>query len=45
MFTVHKAFPLMRDGAAIVLMGSTGGSEANAAMGIYGATKAAARSL
>jgi NAD(P)-dependent dehydrogenase (short-subunit alcohol dehydrogenase family) len=44
-FTVAKALPVLRDRASIVLMGSTGGSEANAAMGIYGATKAAARSL
>ena len=44
-FSVAKALPVLRDGASIVLMGSTGGSEANAAMGIYGATKAAARSL
>lgn len=44
-FTVQKALPVLRDGASIILMGSTGGSEANPAMSIYGATKAAVRSL
>src|SRR3984885_13789353 len=44
-FTVQKALPLLRDGAAIVLTGSTAGATGTAAFSIYGASKAAVRNL
>lgn len=44
-FTVQKALPLLRDGAAIVLTGSTAGVTGTAAFSVYGASKAAIRSL
>jgi NAD(P)-dependent dehydrogenase (short-subunit alcohol dehydrogenase family) len=45
LFTVQKALPLLRDGAAIVLTGSTAGSSGTPAFSVYGATKAAIRSF
>ncbi|MEE7491343.1 SDR family NAD(P)-dependent oxidoreductase [Methylobacterium oryzae CBMB20] len=45
LFTVQKALPLLRDGAAIVLTGSTAGSAGTPAFSVYSATKAAIRSF
>ncbi|MGW3244134.1 glucose 1-dehydrogenase [Streptomyces sp. NPDC001070] len=45
LFTVQKALPLLNDGASIILTGSTAGSVGNEAFGVYGASKAAVRSL
>ena len=44
-FTVQKALPLLRDHGAIVLIGSTAGSDGTPAFSVYGASKAAVRSL
>jgi NAD(P)-dependent dehydrogenase (short-subunit alcohol dehydrogenase family) len=44
-FTVQKALPLLKDGAAVILTGSTAGSQGTAAFSIYGASKAAVRNL
>lgn len=44
-FTVQKALPLLRDGASIILTGSTAAIKGSPAFSIYGATKAALRSL
>jgi NAD(P)-dependent dehydrogenase (short-subunit alcohol dehydrogenase family) len=44
-FTVQKALPLLRDGAAVILMGSTASTTGTAAFSIYGASKAAVRKL
>ena len=44
-FTVQKALPLMADGGAILLTGSIAGSKGMEAFSIYGASKAAIRSL
>jgi NAD(P)-dependent dehydrogenase (short-subunit alcohol dehydrogenase family) len=44
-FTVQKARPLLRDGASVILMGSTAGVTGTAAFSIYGASKAAVRNL
>jgi NAD(P)-dependent dehydrogenase (short-subunit alcohol dehydrogenase family) len=41
----QKALPMLSDGAAIILTGSTAGSEGIAAFGVYAATKAAIRSF
>jgi NAD(P)-dependent dehydrogenase (short-subunit alcohol dehydrogenase family) len=45
LFTVQKALPLLKDGAAIVLTGSTAGASGTPAFSIYGASKAAVRNL
>ncbi|MGI8335280.1 glucose 1-dehydrogenase [Actinomadura scrupuli] len=45
LFTVQKALPLLNDGASVILTSSTAGSEGNEAFSVYGATKAAVRSL
>jgi len=45
LFTVQKALPLVSDGAAIIMTGSTAGSEGIAAFGVHAATKAAIRSF
>lgn len=45
LFTVQKALPLLRDGASVILTGSTAGSTGTAAFSVYGATKAAVRSF
>ena len=45
LFTVQKTLSLLPDGAAIILIGSTAGSEGTAAFGVYAATKAAIRSF
>lgn len=44
-FLVQKALPLMASGGSIILTGSVNGSKGIAAMSVYGATKAALRSL
>jgi len=44
-FTVQKALPLMGKGGAIVLTGSTAGTEGTAAFSVYSASKAAVRNL
>jgi NAD(P)-dependent dehydrogenase (short-subunit alcohol dehydrogenase family) len=44
-FTVQKAVPLLRDGASVILTGSTTGSTGTAAFSVYSASKAAVRNL
>jgi NAD(P)-dependent dehydrogenase (short-subunit alcohol dehydrogenase family) len=44
-FTVQKALPLLKDGAAIVLTSSNAGASGTAAFSVYGASKAAVRNL
>lgn len=44
-FTVQKALPLLKDGASIILTGSTAALQGMPAFSIYAATKAAIRSL
>jgi NAD(P)-dependent dehydrogenase (short-subunit alcohol dehydrogenase family) len=44
-FTVQTALPLMKPGAAIVIVGSTASIDPGPTMSIYGATKAAVRNL
>jgi NAD(P)-dependent dehydrogenase (short-subunit alcohol dehydrogenase family) len=44
-FTVQKALPLLRDGASVILTGSTTGSTGTAAFSVYSASKAAVRNL
>ncbi|RFU47600.1 SDR family oxidoreductase [Paraburkholderia sp. DHOC27] len=44
-FTVQKAVPLLRDGASVILTGSTTGSMGTAAFSVYSASKAAVRNL
>jgi NAD(P)-dependent dehydrogenase (short-subunit alcohol dehydrogenase family) len=44
-FTVQKALPLLRDGAAIILTGSTTSIQGTAAFSVYSASKAAVRNL
>jgi NAD(P)-dependent dehydrogenase (short-subunit alcohol dehydrogenase family) len=45
LFTVQKALPLLKDGAAVVLTGSTAGSSGTPNFSVYSATKAAVRSF
>lgn len=45
LFTVQKALPLLRDGASIILTGSTSAIKALPAFSVYGATKAAIRNF
>jgi NAD(P)-dependent dehydrogenase (short-subunit alcohol dehydrogenase family) len=44
-FTVQKAIPLLNNGASIALIGSIQSTRGNGAWAVYGATKAAVRSL
>jgi NAD(P)-dependent dehydrogenase (short-subunit alcohol dehydrogenase family) len=44
-FTVQKALPLLNDGGAIVVTGSTSASRGTPAFGMYSASKAALRQL
>ena len=44
-FTVQKALPLMREGASIILTGSSAGTTGAPAFGAYSASKAAVRNL
>lgn len=43
--TVQKALPLFKDGGAIVLTGSTAGTERTPAFSVYSASKAAVRNF
>ena len=45
LFTVQKALPLLRDGASIILTGSTSSTRALPAFSVYAATKAAIRNF
>jgi NAD(P)-dependent dehydrogenase (short-subunit alcohol dehydrogenase family) len=45
LFTVQKALPLLRDGASVILTGSTAAIQGNPAFSVYGASKAAIRSF
>ncbi|HEX8536171.1 MAG TPA: SDR family oxidoreductase [Cystobacter sp.] len=45
LFTVQKALPLLRDGASVILTGSTAGIQGTPAFSVYAATKAAVRSF
>ena len=45
LFTVQKALPLLRDGGAVVLTGSTTGISGTPAFSVYSATKAAVRNF
>ncbi|MFD4789628.1 SDR family oxidoreductase [Streptomyces sp. NPDC058459] len=45
LFTVQKALPLLNDGASVILTGSTAATAGSESFGVYGATKAAIRSL
>ena len=44
-FTMQKCAPLMADGGAIVLLGSSGGSKGVGGMSVYSASKAGLRAL
>lgn len=41
LFTVQKALPLLRDGASVILTGSTNGIKGGASFSVYSASKAA----
>jgi NAD(P)-dependent dehydrogenase (short-subunit alcohol dehydrogenase family) len=43
LFIVQKAFPLLNDGASIILTGSVSGSKGTPAFSVYGATLLCAR--
>jgi NAD(P)-dependent dehydrogenase (short-subunit alcohol dehydrogenase family) len=45
LFTVQRGLPLLNDGGSIILTGSVAGSKGTPGFGVYGATKAAIRSL
>ena len=45
LFTVQKALPLLRDGASVILTGSTAGSKGTPAFSVYSASKAAVRNF
>lgn len=45
LFTVQKALPMLRDGASIILTGSTTGSAGTENFSVYSATKAAVRNF
>ncbi|MEU3959467.1 SDR family oxidoreductase [Streptomyces buecherae] len=45
LFTVHKALPLLNDGASVILNGSTNADVGAEAFGVYAASKAATRSF
>lgn len=44
-FTIQKALPYLNDGASVILTSSTSGHKGFARIAVYGATKAAVRSL
>lgn len=44
-FAVHKALPLLRDGASVILMSSVAGVKGTPGLSVYGATKAALRNF
>ena len=45
LFTVQKALPLLRDGASVILTGSTTGNMGGPSFSVYSATKAAVRNF
>lgn len=45
LFTVQKALPLLKDGASVILTGSTAAVQGNPSFSVYGASKAAIRSF
>ncbi len=45
LFTVRKALPLLRDGASVILTGSTTGSTGGPSFSVYSASKAAIRNF
>lgn len=45
LFTVQKALPLLRDGASVILTGSTAGTKGGASFSVYSASKAAIRNF
>ncbi|MFC0410360.1 SDR family NAD(P)-dependent oxidoreductase [Roseomonas elaeocarpi] len=45
LFTVQKALPLLKDGASVILTGSTTGISGTPAFSVYSATKAAVRNF
>ena len=45
LFTVQKALPLLRDGASVVLTGSTTGNKGGISFSVYSASKAAIRNF
>lgn len=45
LFTVQKALPLLRDGASVILTGSTTGTTGTPAFSVYSASKAAIRNF
>lgn len=45
LFTVRKALPLLRDGASVILTGSTAGVTGGPSFSVYSASKAAIRSF
>ncbi|MHC2462444.1 SDR family oxidoreductase [Bradyrhizobium embrapense] len=45
LFTVQKALPVLRDGASIILTGSTTGTKGTPAFSVYSASKAAIRNF
>ncbi|WP_020204444.1 MULTISPECIES: SDR family NAD(P)-dependent oxidoreductase [Cupriavidus] len=45
LFTVQKALPLLKDGASVILTGSTAGSSGTEAFSVYSASKAAVRNF
>jgi NAD(P)-dependent dehydrogenase (short-subunit alcohol dehydrogenase family) len=45
LFTVQKALPLLKDGASVILTGSSAANKAYPAFSVYSATKAAIRSF
>ena len=45
LFTVQKALPLLRDGASVILTGSTAGSTGGPSFSVYSASKAAIRNF
>jgi len=44
-YTVHKALPLLNDGASIILIGSTTADRGRPGLSVYAASKAAVRSF
>ncbi len=45
LFTVQKALPLLRDGASVILTGSTAGVTGGPSFSVYSASKAAIRNF
>jgi NAD(P)-dependent dehydrogenase (short-subunit alcohol dehydrogenase family) len=45
LFTVQKALPLLKEGASIILMGSTASVQGSERFSVYGASKAAVRNF